>query len=249
MASTPNQCDRLKVPMTVAPQTHARVLSPCRAFRRAHGQRRFSGWISGRWAGRCACGANGAALEHPSRFAEQRCGTSCQHRLIDDWPKQRRFDGGQPESGVQQRQARQYARRGWLGWQHPRHRLFALGVVLRDERFWGSGRKRRQLDGHAGAGERNDRQEGSKPCRKAALQHPASMRPAHPQAPRSSPTHDRCRPIAAPVGSSKGWCRPAKRSSHLSMMEGCHPALATRCRMGRPFDLRRCGTLEPILVH
>ena len=177
MASTPNQCDRLKVPMTVAPQTHARVLSPCRAFRRAHGQRRFSGWISGRWAGRCACGANGAALEHPSRFAEQRCGTSCQHRLIDDWPKQRRFDGGQPESGVQQRQARQYARRGWLGWQHPRHRLFALGVVLRDERFWGSGRKRRQLDGHAGAGERNDRQEGSKPCRKAALQHPASMRP------------------------------------------------------------------------
>jgi hypothetical protein len=116
-------------------------------------------------------------LKDASRFAAKRPrGLHCEHGLVGGWPKQRRFDGGQPESGVQQRQARQYARREWLGWPQAGRRLFALGVVLRDEHFWGGGRNRRQLEGHQGAGERSDRQEGSEPCRKPALQHVASVR-------------------------------------------------------------------------
>ena len=177
-ASTTNQCDRLKVPMTVAPQ-HARTnAATAPPVERAHGQRRFRGWMSGRRAGGCACGADGAALKDASRFAAKRPrGLHCEHGLVGGWPKQRRFGRRQPERGVEQRQARQYARRERLGWPQSGRRLFTLRSVVRDERFLGGGGKRRQLDWRGGTGERGERQQGSEPCRKPALQHVASMRP------------------------------------------------------------------------
>jgi hypothetical protein len=116
-------------------------------------------------------------VEHPSRFvAEQRCGTSCQNRLVEDWPKQRRFERGQTERRFEQRRSGQYAGRKRLGWQPSGHRLFALGVVVRDDRFRGTGRDRRQLDRHGGAREWSNRQKGSEPRRKPPLQHVASIR-------------------------------------------------------------------------
>jgi hypothetical protein len=140
-----------------------------------HGQRRLRSSMSGGWASGCACSADGAALEERSRIAARHAiGMTCHHRLLGDRPQQRRFDRGQPEGGLDQRQARQDAEGRRLGWPQSGCRLLPLEVSLRDERFWEGG-NRRQMNRQGWTREGSNRQESSETCCKAATQLPCSM--------------------------------------------------------------------------
>ena len=180
--------------------------------------------MSGRWAGCCACGAHGAALEDRPRFAalHQRAAL-CQHGLVGGWPKQRRFDRRQPDRRLDQRGSRQYAEGHRLGRAQPGCRLFALGAVVSDGRLWGTGgRSGRQIRRKRGSGRRSEDQDGGEPRCQPRLQPLASMRP--PQAPRSPPAATGRRPIAAPVGSSRAWSRPGTASrAPMAAARRCAP--------------------------
>jgi hypothetical protein len=235
--------------MTVAPWRRTHVCRGRAAPSHArHGQRRFRGWMSGWWAGRGACGAHGAALQDLSRFAAEGCrGLYCEHRSVGDGPKQRRFDRRQPERGFEQRQARRYAEHQRLGRPHFGCRLLVLGVVC-DERFWASGGSRRQIDGHGGTGERSEDEEGSEPRRKPGLQLVASTRPRGHRHFGRLPRATRRRPIAAP-GQQRKRMVPASEEVKPPQQNGrIPPGSGDALRMARPFDLRRCGTLERILA-
>ena len=139
------------------------------------GQRRLRRWTSGRWAGGCACCADGTALEdRPRLVARHRIGMTCQQSLLGDWPQQGRLERGQPERGLDQRQARQDAKGRRLGRPEPRCGLLRLEVPLLDVRFR-RGESRRQMNRQGGARERSNRQESGETCREAATQLPRAM--------------------------------------------------------------------------
>ena len=135
--------------------------------------------MSGRWAGCCACGAHGAALEDRPRFAAlHHRAALCQHGLVGGWPKQRRFDRRQPDRRLDQRGSRQYAEGHRLGRAQPGCRLFALGAVVSDGRLWGTGgHSGRQIRRKRGSGRRSEDQDCGEPRCQPRLQPLASMRP------------------------------------------------------------------------
>jgi hypothetical protein len=169
-----------------------------------HGQRRFRGWMSGRWAGRCARGAYGAALEdRPRCVAEHACASACQHGLVRGWPQHRRVDWRPSERRLDQGRPGQNAKRHRLGRAQPRCRLLALDAVVGGGRLWGTSGRGCKIRGQRGAGARSEDQVCGEPRSQPGLQPVASMRPRKHRHSGRSPGATGRRPIAAPVRSSK----------------------------------------------
>ena len=90
-------------------------------------------------------------------------------------PQQWRFDRGQPERALEQRQARQYAQARRRCRSQRRHRLARCVVVEGGYRLGRGGRE--EIEGRGGVRKRRDRQEDRDARRKPAPQPVAPMRP------------------------------------------------------------------------